>query len=86
MKNKIHGLFFESFDISLGSSLAEKELFLFFSLLLHTFSFHPVPGEKVKPFLKVIFFNKKDLPFLIKISCFSYPATALRGISFINTI
>ncbi|XP_023347481.1 cytochrome P450 2C15 [Eurytemora carolleeae] len=33
--------------ICLGSSLAEKELFLFFSLLLHTFSFHPVPEEKL---------------------------------------
>nr|QTW43683.1 CYP3075/3034-out [Eurytemora affinis] len=33
--------------ICLGSSLAEKELFLFFSLLLQTFSFHPVPGEKL---------------------------------------
>ena len=64
MQNKIHGLFFESFEISLGSSLAEKELFLFFSLLLHTFSFHPVPGEKVKPFLKVIFLTKKIFHFL----------------------
>jgi len=31
----------------LGSSLAEKELFLFFSQLLHTFSFKPIPGQKI---------------------------------------